>query len=51
MCNSFNKETEAQSNLQQALSYDEAFWKQKSSLNWFTYGDRKIVFFHIMAKI
>lgn len=28
-------ETEAQSNLQQALSYEEAIWKQKSSLNWF----------------
>ncbi|PNX55219.1 hypothetical protein L195_g048846, partial [Trifolium pratense] len=46
-----NIEIGAQSNLQQALQFEESFWKQKSSINWFTYGDRNTAFFHRMAKI
>lgn len=40
-----NKEAFAQIDLQQALNYQEQFWKDKSRLNWHLYGDRNTSFF------
>lgn len=45
-----NKEAFAQIDLQQALNYQEQFWKDKSSLNWHLYGDRNTSFFHKVTK-
>lgn len=44
-------EVKAQLDLQHALNYEEAFWKQKSKVDWFIHGDRNTAYFHKVAKI
>lgn len=40
----------AQTDLQQSLNFQESFWKEKSRLNWHSYGDRNTSFFHRVTK-
>lgn len=40
----------AQKDLHEALAYEEAFWKEKSRLDWLTLGDRNSAFYR-MTKI
>ncbi|CAL0306454.1 unnamed protein product [Lupinus luteus] len=46
-----DQEDLAQSELVQALLVEEMYWKEKSRLNWHSYGDRNTSFFHKVAKI
>lgn len=41
----------AQSTLQQALHFDESFWKEKARVKWHSFGDRNTAYFHRVAKI
>ncbi|KAK4714206.1 hypothetical protein R3W88_020113 [Solanum pinnatisectum] len=40
----------AQAELKQYLHYEEEFWRQKSSVKWFTKGDKNTRFFHNLVK-
>lgn len=44
-------EQQAQISLQQALSFEETFWKEKSRLRWFNEGDRNTSFFHKVTRL
>lgn len=46
-----DREREAQLNLQQALLYEDEFWREKSRINWHASGDRNTTFFHKVTKI
>lgn len=46
-----DKEKEAQINLHTALRLQEEFWREKSRLNWHSFGYRNTAYFHIIAKI
>lgn len=45
------QEKEAQSELQQALHYQEEFWLEKSRLDWNLHGDSNTEYFHKLTKI
>lgn len=45
------EENLVQLELQKALDYQEAFWKEKSILDWHSHGDRNTSFFHRVTKI
>lgn len=47
----YQLEAEAQLKLQQALSFQESFWKQKAKVNLFCDGDRNTSYFHKVAKV
>lgn len=44
-------ELAAQKQYHTALSYQEAFWKEKARVNWFNHGDRNTSYFHKLTKI
>lgn len=45
------QETLAQIELQQAQSFEEEYWREKSRIKWLCEGDRNIGFFHKLTKI
>lgn len=47
----YDQEKKAQLDLQQVLSMEESFWKQKSNMDFFAHGDCNTSFFHRVAKI
>lgn len=42
---------DAQRSLNQALSFQESFWKKKARMNWYSDGDRNTTFFRKVTKI
>jgi hypothetical protein len=46
-----HQEKIAHADLLKNLEYEEAFWKEKSRLQWFKEGDRNTAFFHRTCKI
>ncbi|KAL2336043.1 hypothetical protein Fmac_010489 [Flemingia macrophylla] len=49
-CHSQEDEAKAQHRLMVALSYEEAFWKEKARLKWFQEGDQNTSFFFQIVK-
>lgn len=47
----YSQELKAQMELQKILFIEESFWKQKSSLNWFSKGDRNTAYFYKVARV
>lgn len=45
------QEKNAQVDIQQALLYEEEFWREKSRLNWHSSGDRNTAYFHKVTRI
>lgn len=45
------QEALAQIELQQALLYEEEFWREKTRINWHCQGDRNAAYFHRNTKI
>ncbi|KAG5066134.1 hypothetical protein JHK86_009865 [Glycine max] len=39
-------ESKAQHKFQDALAFEESFWREKALLNWFSLGDKNTVYFH-----
>lgn len=46
-----SQELTAQIELHQALSFQEAFWKEKTWMKWYAHGDRSTTYFHKVTKI
>lgn len=44
-------ELKAHSELDQAMHFQEEFWREKANLEWFVHGDRNTSFFHRVAKV
>lgn len=46
-----HQELDAQLELNKALSFQEALWKEKAKMKWYSHGDRNTAFFHKVTKI
>lgn len=49
--NLLEQEAILQSELQQALHYEEEYWREKSRVKWHCQGDRNTSYFHRLTKI
>lgn len=45
-----DQEKTTQQELNQALHFQELFWKEKSRIDWHSFGDRNTSFFHKVTK-